>query len=85
MDSVVRFAQRQGRPWLVRSLESFGNVLLVDRRWLRGPLGVRKKYSGRRERERGHWGRTRSYLTQQAHTVPVTVLDAFSDPFTVRV
>lgn len=57
----------------------------MDRRWLRGPLGVRKKYSGRRERERGHWERTRSYLRQQTHCVPVTVQDAFADPFTVRI
>lgn len=85
MDSIERFALRQDHPWLVLSLESFGNVLLVDRRWLRGPLGVRKKYSGRRERERGHWKRTRSYLMQQTHCVPVIVWDAFADPFTVRV
>ncbi|KAM7324294.1 hypothetical protein ACRRTK_016599 [Alexandromys fortis] len=31
MDSIERFALRQDHPWLVLSLESFGNVLLVDR------------------------------------------------------
>lgn len=51
VDSMVCFAHQQGCPWQVLSQESFGNVLFVDRRWLRGPLGVRKKYSGRSETE----------------------------------